>query len=188
MMLPDAGAQSKTGIENYNMLNARDEYLWMPVVHHRGKRGLYTEMRYNYEATKTASAYLGKSFSKEGAVSYELVPMAGFVFGDYTGVSLALNAEVEYKKFFFSSQSQYTLNRQQRSEDFFFNWSELGIQPLKWLYAGLSTQVTKPNGSFTATEYGLMMGLVIRRITIPVYVFNPLKGNRNYIIGINAEW
>lgn len=187
-MLPDAGAQSKTGIENYNMLRPGNEYAWMPVLHHQGKRGLYSEMRYNYEAPKTASVYLGKSFSKEGVLSYDLVPMGGIVFGEYTGASLALNAGAEYAKLFLSSQSQYTVNRHERSEDFFFNWSEIGYQPLKWLYAGVSMQLTKTYHTALIPEYGLMAGVVIGRVTIPVYIFNPLGGNKNYIIGINAEW
>jgi len=188
MMLPDATAQTKTGIENYNMLSSGEEYVWMPVIHHKGKKGFYTEMRYNYEEQKTASVYAGKSFSKKSTVAYDITPMAGFVFGEYTGGSLAMNVEMEYKKLFFSAQTQYTINKDDRLEDFFFNWSELGYQPVKWFYAGLSTQFTKMYKAGLVPEYGLMLGLVIKKITIPVYLFNPLGGKKNYIIGINAEW
>jgi len=187
-MLPDAGAQSKTGIENYNMLRPGNGYTWMPVVHHRGKRGFYTEMRYNYEAPKTASVYIGRSFSKEGKLSYDIVPMAGVVFGEYRGASLAVNAGVEYHRFYFASQSQYTINKNDRYENFFFNWSEIGYQPVRWLYAGISAQFTKAFHSYLATEYGFMAGVVMGKITIPVYVFNPLNERKNYIIGIIAEW
>lgn len=188
MMLPDATAQSKTGIENYSMLGAGQEYVWMPVAHHKGKKGFYTELRYNYEAMKTGSVYLGKSFSKEANVSYDITPMGGFVFGEYTGGSLAMNAEVEYKKIFLSSQTQYTVNKDDRANNYFFNWSELGYQPVKWFYAGVSAQLTKPYAETLTPEYGLMIGLVFKKITVPVYVFNLAGGKKNYIIGINAEW
>lgn len=187
-MQPDGIAQSKTGIENYNMLSAGEAYVWMPVVHHKGRKGFYTEMRYNYEAAKTASVYAGKSFSRDAALSYDITPMAGLVLGEYTGGSAAVNMELEYKKVFFSSQTQYTLNKNDRAENFFFNWSELGYQPLKWFYAGASTQLTKLYRGKPVAEYGLMLGLVFSKITIPVYVFDPLGKNKNYIIGINAEW
>jgi len=188
MMPPDAMAQSKTGIENYSMLSSGQEYVWMPVVHHKGKKGFYTEMRYNYEAQKTAAVYVGKSFSKKGSIAYEVTPMAGFVYGEYSGGSLAMNVEMEYKKIFFAAQTQYTINIDDRLDDFFFNWSELGYQPVKWFYAGVSTQFTKMYKAALVPEYGLMLGLVINKITIPVYVFNPFGGKKNYIIGINAEW
>lgn len=185
---PDMTAQSKTGIENYHMLSAGKEYTWMPVVHHRGRKGVYTEMRYNYEAQRTASVYMGKSFCKKGTVRTDITPMAGFVFGKYNGGSLAMNAGMEYRSFFFSAQMQYTVNKDARENDFFFNWSELGYEPVKWLYAGVSAQFTKMNRSALTPEYGLMLGLLIKKMTIPVYVFNPLGRKKNYIIGINAAW
>lgn len=188
MMQPDAAAQSKTGIENYTMLSSGEEYVWMPVLHHQGKKGFYAEMRYNYEASRTVSVYAGKSFSNKGAILYSITPMAGFVFGEYTGASAAMNGELEYRKFFFSSQAQYTVNKDDRADNFFFNWSELGYQPVKWFYAGISTQLTQLHKTSLVPEYGLMIGLVIKKITIPVYVFNPLGKKKNYIIGINAEW
>jgi hypothetical protein len=187
-MPPEGFAQSKTGIENYTLLRAGNEYLWMPVVHHTGKRGLRTEIRYNYEASKTASVYLGKSFSKDGPLSFDLTPMAGLVFGEYTGGSLALNSECSYKKFFFSTQAQYTINRHSRSDNFFFNWSELGFQPVHWFYAGLSSQYTRLHDTPGLGEWGFMFGVTIRKLTIPVYLFNPGSAQRNYIVGINVEW
>ena len=188
LMLPKLLAQSKTGIENYGMLSSGEAYQWMPVVHHQGSKGFYTEIRYNYEAARTGSVYAGKSFSKAGRLSWELTPMAGIVFGNYTGISAAINTSLEYKKFFLSGQTQYTLNNRNRQDHFFFNWSELGYQPVKWFYAGVSAQFTQLYKSAFVAEYGLMMGLVIKKVTIPLYVFNQPGGKKNYIIGIIAEW
>lgn len=188
LMLPELSAQSKTGIENYGMLSSGEAYQWMPMIHHQGSKGFYAEMRYNYEAARTGSVYAGKSFSKDETLSWELTPMVGIVFGDYTGISAAINTSLEYKQFFLSGQTQYTLNNRNRQDHFFFNWSELGYQPVKWFYAGISAQFTQLYKSTLAAEYGLMLGLVIKKITIPLYVFNQPGGEKNYIIGINAEW
>ncbi len=188
LMPPELSAQSKTGIENYGMLSSGESYQWMPVVHHQGSKGFYAEMRYNYEAARTGSVYAGKSFSEDGWLSWELTTMAGIVFGDYTGISAAINTSLEYKQFFLSGQTQYTLNKDNRADHFIFNWSELGYQPVKWFYAGVSAQFTQLYKSAFVAEYGLMMGLVIKKVTIPLYVFNQPGGKKNYIIGIIAEW
>ena len=184
----DLAAQTKNGIENYNFLSSHDAYVWMPVVHHVSKKGIYTEMRYNYEALKTASVYLGKSFSKNKTLSYTVTPMIGMVFGDYNGGSLAANIDVEHKKTFVSMQTQYTMNRNNTSENFFFNWTELAYQPLKWVYAGVSMQQTKTYKTNFQSEYGVLVGFLVHKFTIPIYVFNPLSNNKNFIIGVNAEW
>lgn len=188
LMPPELSAQSKTGIEHYSMISSGKAYQWVPVVHHQGRKGFYAEMRYNYEAARTGSVYAGKSFSKDGALSWELTPIAGIVFGEYNGISMGLNTELEYKQFFLSGQTQYTLNKDSRVDHFIFNWSELGYQPVKWFYAGISAQFTQLYKSAFVAEYGLMLGLVIKKITIPLYVFNQTGGKKNYIIGINAEW
>jgi hypothetical protein len=187
-MLPDAGAQSKTGIENYNFLSSGEDYVWMPVVHHLGKKRWYTEMRYNYEETNSVSVYIGKSFCGKGDFDYTVTPMLGIVFGNFKGGSLALNMELEHNKVSASMQTQYTINTSEVNKSFFFNWAELEYHLAKWLYAGLSTQLTKGYKRNLTTEYGVVAGLVIKKLSIPVYIFNPLGDKKNYIIGINAEW
>ena len=160
----------------------------MPVVHHETKNGMYTEMRYNYESVKTASLYAGKSFNKKGTFKYTLTPMLGLVFGNYNGGSLAMNIEMEYKKTFISMQTQYTVNSDDVKENFFFNWSEIAYQPLKWFYAGVSMQQTRLHSCRFQSEYGVLAGFVVRKFTIPVYAFNPLTKNKNFIVGIKTEW
>lgn len=187
-MLHKATGQSKTGIENYNFLSNREAYTWMPVVHHLGKKGLYTEMRYNYESRNTASVYVGKSFERDRTISYSFKPMLGIVFGKFNGGSLALNADAGYKKIFASMQTQYTISKAGVEEDFFSNWSELGYQLVKWFYTGLSTQLTRLYKTNVEAEYGMLVGFTLKKLTIPVYVFSPLSNNRSFIIGINTEW
>jgi len=184
----NAAAQSKSGIENYNFLSSKEAYVWMPVIHHKTKKGMYTEMRYNYEAVKTASVYTGKSFTKKGSFEYTVTPMLGIVLGSYTGGSLAMNLEAAYKKIFVSMQTQYTVSSNAVRDNFFFNWTEVAYQPLKWFYAGVSTQQTKLYESACKQEYGILTGFVTKKLTIPVYVFNPLSDNKIFIIGINTEW
>lgn len=187
-MLPEAGAQTKSGMENYNFLSNHNDYVWMPVLHHLGKKGIYTEMRYNYEELNTASVYIGKSFSKDGSISYVVTPMLGIVFGKFNGGSLAMNLELEHKKIFASMQTQYTISKDAVGNNFFFTWAEVGYEPVKWFFTGVSTQLTKMYNKNIAPEYGILAGFKIKKITIPIYVFNALSKDQNFIIGINADW
>ena len=188
LMQLNAAAQSKSGIENYNFLSSKEAYVWVPVVHHVNKKGIYTEMRYNYEGIKTASLYAGKSFSKKGLLNYTITPMLGIVVGKFNGGSFATNADIEYKKILASVQTQYTISSNAVKDDFFFNWTEIAFKPLKWFYAGLSMQQTKLYSTVLKSEYGILAGFVLQKFTIPIYVFNPFSKNKNFIIGINTEW
>ncbi len=184
----NATAQSKNGIENYNLLSKQAPYVWMPIVHYRAKKGFYTEARYNYEELRTGSVYMGKSFSKEGNISYTVTPMGGIVFGDFNGGSIALNFDAEYKKYFFSMQTQYTISKDDASKNFYFNWSEVGINATDWLFTGISSQFTKLKNQQSSPEFGVLVGLSIGKLSIPVYIFNPFNNSRNFTVGINAEW
>ena len=52
-----AFTQAKSGIENYNLLSQGKEYVWMPVAHYQSTKGIYAELRYNYEDVQTFSLY-----------------------------------------------------------------------------------------------------------------------------------
>jgi len=188
LMQLNVTAQTKTGIENYSFKSSNEPYLWMPIIHRTGKKGLHTEFRYNYEERKTASVYIGKNFSMDSNFSYSITPMLGWVFGKYNGGSLALNADADYKKVFVSVQTQYTVSKNGAAENFFYTWAETGYQPVDWFYAGVSTQLTKVHKEKIVAEYGVLVGFNIKKITVPVYVFSPFSKERNFILGINVEW
>lgn len=188
LMQLNVNAQTKTGIENYNLKSSNEPYIWMPVIHRTGKKGLHTELRYNYEELKTASVYIGKNFSRDSTLSYSITPMLGWVFGKFNGGSVALNADADYKKFFVSLQTQYTASKNGAAGNFFYTWAETGYQPVDWFYAGVSTQLTKIYKEKKIAAYGLLVGFNIKKITVPIYVFSPFGKDRNLIVGINIEW
>jgi hypothetical protein len=183
----NAAAQTKVGFENYNLSSNHEPFLWMPIIHRVGKKGLYTEFRYNYEERKTASVYIGKNFSRDSVLSYSITPMLGWVFGKFNGASVALNADADYKKFFISVQTQYTASKDGGTDNFFYTWAETGYEPVDWFYAGVSTQLTKVYKESPEPEYGVLIGFNIKKINIPVYVFSPFDKKINLLIGINLE-
>src|SRR5690349_20319809 len=90
-------AQAKGGMENYNFLRQGQAYTWMPVMHYQTQKGVYAELRYNYEELRTLSLFGGKTITIGHGKSMSLTPMIGFSTGDFTGASLAVNTEFELK-------------------------------------------------------------------------------------------
>jgi hypothetical protein len=182
-------SQAKATVEQYHYVGKGQPYVFMPIAHFQTSRNWYAEARYNYEDIETFSLYLGKSFSGEKNLGYTLTPIVGASIGRFRGVSMGLNMDVEYGKFFFSAQSQYSLatDKGKGSDDFFYSWSEAGFQPVEWFYAGASFQQT-----YMANEKlldpGALIGFSFGRYSIPLYGFNLLNEQRYFIIGLTVSW
>jgi len=180
--------QAKSGIENYHYMGNNIDYVWTPVVHHVTEKGMYAEMRYNYEELRTGSVYFGKTFSPKGTVESSFTPSLGIVAGNYTGASLALNTGLNYKNIFFNSQAQYTVSAEKTGNNFYYNWSDLYYQSLPWLFTGVTMQQTLLYNTGLKMETGVLMGFRRGRWTIPVYLFNVLNEKKYFVIGMNVEW
>lgn len=183
-----SSGQSKSGIENYHYMGKRMNYIWAPVVHNLTEKGMYTEMRYNYEELNTASLYVGKKFNAKGTLESSFTPAAGIVAGRYTGASVALNTELSYKNIFFNSQAQYTVSADRTADNFYYNWSDLYYMSLPWLFTGITMQQTGLCNNAMKTQTGLLMGVTKGKWTVPVYMFNVLNDQKYFIVGINVEW
>lgn len=182
-------SQSVINFEQYHVVNPGQPYSYMPVMNYQHSSNWYAEARYNYEDIETFSLYLGKAFTfGKNDLSCSLVPMLGGSVGRFNGISTGLNIDMEYDKFFFSSQSQYSRSTNQCSQSFTYSWSEVGYQSLKWLYAGLSVQHTYDRVIGNELQPGVMIGFTFNRFTIPVYTFEPFNSGRNFIVGLTMEW
>ena len=179
--------QAKSGVENYNMLSQGKEYLWMPIIHYQAKNGVYAELRYNYEDVQTLSFYGGKTFAGGKAMEFSLTPMIGFSTGKFTGVSLANNVELEWRKVYLSSQSQYSVATKKGIDDFFFSWSEIGYNITDIFFAGAAIQYTLQDGLHQA-DPGFVAGFNFRDVSIPLYVFSPFRSGQYFVVGLNYEF
>jgi len=182
-----AFTQAKSGIENYNQLGKGNEYVWMPVVHYEAKKGMYAELRYNYEDLKTFSFYAGKTFTGETDLEYSMTPMAGYCIGKFTGLSLAVNAEAEWKDFYVSTQTQYSMATKKDAANFFFSWSEAGYNVSRIFFAGLAIQYTLQQG-VNDLQPGFLAGLNFKNITVPFYMFSPFQPGRYMVLGFIYEY
>jgi hypothetical protein len=187
-MLHNLQAQVKSGLENYHSISRGASVTWMPVLHYMNKDGWYTEARYNYEDINTGSFYLGKSFSGGHELLFTITPMAGIILGKYNGAALASNCDLSYKKYFFSGQLQYALSKTGNRDNFFYQWSEFGVECTNWFFTGVTVQQTKLYKQRMATIPGLMFGFQKKNISVPVYIFNPFKNETSLLLGIIIEW
>jgi len=180
-------AQSKLGFENYNYWGQQSQGTFVPLIHFETNKNWYAELRYNYEDAQTISFYAGKTFSGGNDLTYSIIPLAGFSYGRFTGASIAANTEVEWKKFYISSQSQYSVGLRKETPDFFFTWSELGYNISDHVYAGGAIQYTWQLNS-GAIEPGFVVGINFKKFSVPFYVFNPFKQSSYLVLGLNYEY
>jgi hypothetical protein len=182
-------SQAEVVVEQYHYLGKGQPYVFMPIAHFQTARNWYAEARYNYEDIETFSLYFGKSFSGEKSLGYTLTPIVGAAIGRFRAISTGLNVDLEYGKFFFSAQSQYSMatDKGKGSEDFFYSWSEAGFQPVEWFYAGASLQQTYMANE-KLLEPGVLIGFSFGRYSIPVYGFDLLNSQRYFIIGLTVSW
>ncbi len=175
--------QSNGAFEQYYYLGKNRPFSWVPGVGYCTTGNWYVEARANYEAINSVSVYLGKTFKKKALISYSITPLAGLVGGRFNGCSVGANVEMDYKKISLSSQSQYTFSIENRATNFTYSWSDLTYQLKKWVSTGVSLQQTR--GQF---EKGILVRGTYKNLSIPLYVFNPTKSERYFVLGLNVEW
>ena len=175
--------QSNGAFEQYYYSGKNRPFSWVPILSYSTYDNWYMEARGNYEATNSASLYVGKTFRKTALISYSIIPIAGLVAGGFNGGSVGANVALDYKKISFSSQSQYTFSIENRATNFTYSWSDLTYQLKGWVSAGASLQQTR--GLF---EKGILVRVVYKNLSIPLYVFNPATCERYFVLGLNLEW
>jgi hypothetical protein len=133
---------------------------------------LHLEGRYNYEAQKTGSAWIGYNFKVGKNLTLELTPMAGAVFGDLTGLALGGELSLGYASFELSSQTEVVFDIAESSGSFLYTWSELSYSPAEWLRVGFAAQRTKAYHSDRLIQPGVLAGLAYKDVAFTAYVFN----------------
>jgi hypothetical protein len=181
-------AQPQAGLEQYYYLGTYQTFTLVPVAYYQSSKNWYAEGRFNYEALNTLSLYGGKTFAKNAAVSYSATPILGLVLGQMNGGSVGLNLEMDYRKFSFNTQSQYTFSVQQRSNRFIYSWSDFTYRFFEKFAAGVSLQQTKLYQVNGALEKGILLKTGFKSWTFPLYVFRPETSDRYFVLGINYEW
>jgi hypothetical protein len=182
-------AQSSGAVEHYYFTRSEgSEAVYTPIASFTSSNNWYGEARYNYDELNTFSLYGGRTFGREGIFSWNTTPLVGALMGRMTGGSVGMNMGLDYKRLFFSSQSQYSFSFENRTDKYFFHWTELGFEATRWLYAGIAMQQTNISGAQGKIEPGCMVGFSIREWSIPLYAFNTSADERYFVVGVNWQW
>lgn len=140
-------------------------------IYSADKKHLHLEGHYNYEAANTFSLWYGYNFIGNGELSYVITPIAGVVFGQINGLSPGLNLSLNYKKFGFTSDTQYVFDLEDKNQDYLYNWSELTYSANEWIWFGASYQRTRLFEEKAYFQAGPFIGGEYRWLELDVYLF-----------------
>ena len=132
----------------------------------------HLEVRYNYEAYRSASFNYGVNFRVAGDATFNATPMIGVYFGQSAGVTFGYRLELEYKRFGLYSEGEYALPRLKTEQNYFYNWSELSYSATAWLRAGVVGQRTRIYDTGLDIQRGLLVGVMKGDLEVTAYVFN----------------
>jgi hypothetical protein len=155
----------------------------------QAKKGtLHLEARYNYEALDTGSLWAGRTFSGGEALTWEITPMAGAVFGQLNGLAPGLEAGLAWRGLDFYLEAEYVFDLSTKEDSFFYAWSELAYSPWEWLRFGLVTQRTRLYRSDRDVQRGPFVQFNLGPATLGFYVFNPGGDAAVGIVSLGAQF
>jgi len=140
-------------------------------IYSADKKHLHLEAHYNYEAENTFSLWSGYNFIGGGELSYVITPMAGVVFGQINGLSPGLDLNLNYKKFEFTSDTQYVFDLEDKNQDYLYNWSELTYLAKDWIWFGASYQRTRLFEEKVDFQVGPFIGGGYRWFELGAYLY-----------------
>jgi hypothetical protein len=131
------------------------------------------EWRYNYEAQKTGSLWIGWNFAGGNAIEWELTPIVGGVFGDLDGAATGYEGSIVWRKMNLYSESEYVIDTSDTSDRFLYNWSQLTYAITDSLRAGLAVQRTRAYQTNRDVQRGGIVEYSYRRVEFTLVLFNP---------------
>jgi hypothetical protein len=134
---------------------------------------LHLEGRYNYEDFKTGSAWVGWNFGFGEKLRVDGTLMMGGVFGETDGLAPGYHLTVSLGRFELYSEGEYVVDLKDATNDFFYNWAQLGYSPFDWLSVGFASQRTRAYRTGLDVQRGLFVGVTYKDVSLTTYVFNP---------------
>jgi hypothetical protein len=156
-----------------------DDYTSAIAAADRGP--LHLEARVNYESVGARSAFVGWTFSGGETITWELTPLIGGAWGTTQAFVPGLEASVAWKQLDFYVEAEYVRDNHERSDSYFYAWSELGFRPVEWLRIGAAGQRTRAYGGERDIQLGPFAQLNWGRVTIGGYWFNPGSSEQVFV-------
>ena len=175
------------GITAYpTVVRGGDNYTSAIAVADRGP--LHLEARYNYESVGARSAFVGWTFSGGETVTWELTPLLGGAWGSIRAFVPAIEASVGWREFDFYLEGEYVSDNKEKTDSYWYAWSELGYRPAEWLRIGVAAQRTRAYGGEREIQRGPFAQFTWRSITIGGFWFNPGSSEQVFVGSIGATF
>ena len=149
---------------------------------------LRLEARYNYESIGARSAFVGWTFSGGDEFTWEVRPLLGGVWGTTQGFVPAMEASVAWKKIDFYVEAEYVRDSGEKTDSYFYAWSELGFQPVESLRVGVAAQRTRAYGGDRDLQRGPFAQVTWGPVTIGGFWFNPGSKDQVFVGSIGATF
>ena len=165
----------------------RDGENYTSVIGAADRGPLHLEARYNYESIGARSAFVGWTFSGGEAITWELTPLLGGAWGTTKAFVPGLEVSVAWGKLDFYSEAEY-VRSSERTDRYFYAWSELGFRPVEWLRIGVAGQRTNVYGSERDIQRGPFAQVTWGPVTIGGFWFNPGSSDQIFVGSIGATF
>jgi hypothetical protein len=149
---------------------------------------LHIEARYNYEALKTGSLWIGYKFSFGEKLEIGLTPMLGGVFGNTTGIAPGYTISASYRPIEFFTQGEYLFDAGASSNNFFYTWSELSCAVTSWFKAGIVVDRTKTLGTSIDIRRGPLIGFNYKKVNFTTYWLSPGSRDATFIFAVTVNF
>lgn len=134
---------------------------------------VHLETRYNYEARRTASFFVGWNLAFGDTVTFTLTPIAGCMVGDAGGPILGLELSLEWGPLAWSSQGEWVTDLVGGTGGYLYAWSELAVSPWEWLRLGVAAQRTRVFHTPREVIFGPLVGVSVWKLELSAYWFQP---------------
>ena len=151
-------------------------------------RRLHVEARYNYETLNSGSIWLGFNINAGKKLKMALTPMGSVVFGETTGVAPGYELLLNWRKLELYSEGEWMFNVRDRSDSFFFAWSEVTLAPIDWLSFGIVGQRTSVFDGERDIQRGVLLRYLHKRIALTAHAFNPETSNPLYVFSAAVDF
>jgi hypothetical protein len=141
---------------------------------------LHLEGRYNYEAQRTGSIWVGWNFEWGESLRLALTPMVGGVFGELNGMAPGFELDLSWGPFELYSENEFVFDFADWSGSNYYAWVEASGSPFEWLRAGIAVQRSRAVAVSRAVQWGPLLGFKVWKLNASAYWFNPGQPDAQY--------
>lgn len=184
---PVSGTPWAFAITGYpTVIRAGDSYTSAVAAADRGP--LHLEVRLNYESVGARSAFVGWTFSGGDALTWELTPLLGGVWGATRGVVPGFEASLAWGRVDLYVEAEFVRDSADHAGSYAYAWSELGYRPSDWLRVGVAGQRSRAYGGDRDLQRGPFVQVTAGSFTLGGYWFNPGSSEQIFVASIGVTF